>query len=302
MYRLRKFDIRASEIAGYLNKELIGEDFMIKHPRCIRTETFIGHSVVGEQSEEGDKILRITTRPISEMKCSGYIVSDQPDLDLAYILREFFATASTNQIHSSAVVSAEARIGRNVMIGAFSIVGPDVEIADNSKILNRVVVNGQVSIGKFCVIKDGAIIGSEGWAFVKDEDGIPFHAPQLGRILIEDRVWIGSNTTIERGMVEDTTISKDVKIDDLVHIGAGSHIGEKSEITAGVVVASRVLIGKNVRIAPNAVIREGLRIGDDVTIGLGTVVVKDVPLGSIYVGNPARLLREKTAGGGKKND
>jgi UDP-3-O-[3-hydroxymyristoyl] glucosamine N-acyltransferase len=297
VYRLKKFDVWASEIAGYLNKELVGEDFIVKHPRCIKTETFIGHSVVGEQSGEGDKIFLITTRPISEMKCSGYIVSDQPDLDLAYILREFFATGSANQIHPSAVVSEEARIGRNVMIGAHSIIGPDVEIADNSKILSNVAVNGQVSIGKFCVIKDGAIIGSEGWAFVNDEDGIPFHAPQLGRILIGDRVWIGSNTTIERGMIEDTTISKDVKIDDLVHIGAGSHIGEKCEITAGVVVASHVLVGKNVRIAPNAVIREGLRIGDGVTIGLGAVVVKDVPLGSIYVGNPARLLRKKTAVG-----
>lgn len=302
MYRLKRFDVWASEIAGYLNKELVGEDFIVKHPRCIKTETSIGHPVVGDQSEEGDKILLIGTQPIPRMKYSGYIVSNQPDLDLAYVLREFFATASANQIHPSAVVSEGARIGRNVMIGAHSVIGPDVEIADNSKILNNVIINGPVSIGKFCVIKDGAIIGSEGWAFVNNEDGIPFHAPQLGRILIGDRVWIGSNTTIEHGMVEDTIIAIDAKVDDLVHIGAGSYIGEKSEITAGVVVASRVLIAKNVRIAPNAVIREGLRIGNDVTIGLGAVVVKDVPVGSVYVGNPARLLRKKSTEGSNKNE
>lgn len=291
MYRLKKFEIRASEIADYLNQSLQGEDFVINDPHFIRTPKS-SIRLAECCNLEGNQVLMISDEPVSSNLCAGYILSPNPDLDLAYVLREFYATSSPNQIHPSAVVSEEARIGRNVMVGAHAIIGPDVELGDNTRIFHNVILTGPIHIGKYCVIKDGAVIGSEGWGFINDEEGIPVHAPQLGDILIEDRVWIGSNTTIERGMIEDTIIRNDVKIDDLVHIGAGSLIGQKTKITAGVVVASHVLIGSNVHIAPGAVIREDLKIGDDVIIGMGAVVIEDLSPGCSYVGNPARLLRK----------
>jgi len=292
MYRLKKHDVWASEIAGYLNKTLEGEDFKITNFHCIKTETAIKR-LRREDVDNGAKILLIAKHSIPEFSCAGYIQSENPDLDLAYILREFFASSPINKIHPTAFVSPEAHIGRNVMVGAHSVIGPDVVVGDNTKILNSVVINGLVTIGKFCVIKDGAVLGSEGWGFIKDEEGVPFHPPQLGHILLEDKVWIGSNSTIERAMTEDTVIGADVKVDDLVHIGGGSRIGSKSELTAGVVIASNVVIGSNVRVAPNAVIREDLHIGDDVLVGQGAVVIDDLPAGHIYVGNPARLLKQK---------
>jgi UDP-3-O-[3-hydroxymyristoyl] glucosamine N-acyltransferase len=189
------------------------------------------------------------------------------------------------------VVSAEAKIGRNVMVGAHAVVGPDVEIGDNSVIMNNVVLNGPVTIGKFCVIKDGAVIGSEGWGFVCDEDGIPFHPPQLGRIVLGDRVWIGSNSTIERAMVDDTVISANVKVDDLVHVGGGTVVGERCMLTAGSVVAYNVVIGEQVLVAPQSVIRERVTIVGNVVIGQGTVVIDDITVPGVYVGNPARFLK-----------
>jgi len=293
MYRLKNYGVWASEIAGYLNKPLKGEDFKITDFHSIKTESMI-KSLRGEDVDHGIKILLIAKYPISEFPYTGFIQSENPDLDLAYVLREFFATSPINEINSTAIVSPEARIGRNVMIGAHSVIGPDVVVGDNTKILNGVIINGPVTIGKFCVIKDGAIIGSEGWGFIKDEEGIPFHPPQLGHILLEDKVWIGSNSTVERAMTEDTVIGADVKVDDLVHIGGGTRIGERSEITAGVVIGSNVFIGKKVRIAPNAVIRENINIRDNVLIGQGTVVIADLPADHIYIGNPARILKKRT--------
>jgi UDP-3-O-[3-hydroxymyristoyl] glucosamine N-acyltransferase len=292
MYRVKKFEIRATEIADYLNEQLVGNEFIITSPHSIRTYKSSERSLM-EVKRSGSQILIISDQPVPVDLCTGYIISQNPDLDLAYILREFFSTAPINQIHPSAIISAEAQIGRNVMIGAHTIIGPDVTIGDNTKIYHNVVINGLVNIGKFCVIKDGAVIGSEGWGFIDDEDGIPFHPPQLGLISIEDRVWIGSNSTIEHGMIEETVIHSDVKIDDLVHVGAGSHIGRKSKLTAGVVVASHVTIGENVYIAPNAVIREELNIANDIVVGMGAVVIGNLTAGNIYVGNPARLIKKK---------
>jgi UDP-3-O-[3-hydroxymyristoyl] glucosamine N-acyltransferase len=286
------------EIAEYLNKQLVGEDFLLKSPRHILTPDSLGR--LPRLIQEEGKILLIANQPHPEIARSGYIFSDTPELDLAYVLREFFAIHPIHQVHPTAVVFPEAQLGRNVMVGPHSVIGPEAIIGDNSRILSKVIINGPVTIGKFCVIKDGAVIGSEGWGFVKDEEGGLFHPPQLGRIIIEDRVWIGANTTIERAMLDDTFIGAEVKIDDLVHIGGRSHIGEKSEITAGAIIASNIVMGKNVRIAPNAVLRENITVGDDVLVGQGAVVINDLAAGKVYVGSPARFLREKTSGGVKE--
>ncbi len=292
MYRINKSSIRASEIAEYLNKALLGDDFIISDPRSIMTgETLMKKPI--DPKEGSDPILIITDKDLSGRFAFigfSYILSQNPFLDLAYVLREFFTTIPANQIHPTAIITPGAVIGRNVMVGSHTMIGPDVTIEDHTKIFHNVVIHGPVTIGKHCVIKDGAVIGSEGWGFIDDEDGVPFHPPQLGLIRIGSRVWIGSNSTIERGMNEETIIHDDAKIDDLVHIGAGSHIGQRSRLTAGVVVATDVMIGTNVHIAPHVVIRENLSIGNDVLIGMGSVVTTNLTAGNTYFGNPAKRM------------
>jgi len=290
MYRIKKFDVHASEIAEFLNKKLQGEDFVLKSPRSLLTPASLDR--LPRLQQNGEKILLIADKPLPELVPAGYIASERPELDLAYVLREFFATLPIHRIHPTAVISEEASLGRNVMVGAHTVIGPEITIGDNTRIFNNVVLHGPISIGKSCVIKDGAVVGSEGWSFFKDEDGNLFHPPQLGRIIIADRVWIGANSTIERAMLDDTVIGTDVKIDDLVHIGGNSAIGSQSEITAGAVIASNVKIGVRVRIAPNAVLRENITVGDDVLIGQGAVVIESLAPGGVYVGSPARFLRK----------
>lgn len=291
MYRIKKIEIWASEIAEYLNKTLVGKDFIITDPHFVKTDrSFKNH--LSAVVDAKDPVLVLSKVPLEKLISGGYIISENPDLDLAYLLREFFTVTSISDVHKSACIAETAKIGRNVMVGANSVIGADVIIGDNTKIMNNVVINGPVEIGKFCIIKDGSVIGSEGWAFIDDEDGVPLHVPQIGRILIKDRVWIGSNTTIERTMIDDTIIEENVKIDDLVHVGGGSVIGEKAQLTAGAIIAYYVNVGKNSVIAPNVVIRERVSIGENVLVGQGAVVVSDLEGGNVYVGNPARFLKK----------
>ena len=287
MYRIKKFEVWASEIAGFLNCGLIGDDFLVEGPSNIRLECPSGNGA--------GKVLLLTKQAPLETVCP-YLVTPQPELALGHVLREFFASKSVNSIHKSADISEEAKIGRNVKVGAHSVIGPDVEIGDNTVVMSNVVMNGPVVIGKNCVIKDGAVIGSEGWGFVSDEDGIPFHPPQLGKIAIGDNVWIGSNSTIERAMIDETVISTNAKVDDLVHIGAAAQIGKGCMITAGSVIAFNVVLEDGVSVAPHSVIRENLVIGADISIGLGAVVVNGLAAPGVYVGNPARLLKSAISG------
>ena len=291
MYRIKNIEIWASEIAEYLNKSLVGQDFIITNPRFVKTDRSFGSDLTAT-GEAKDPVLVLSRGPVEKLKSGGYIISENPSLDLAYLLREFFTVTSISEIHKKATIAESAKIGRNVMIGANTVIGANVIIGDNTKILNNVVINGPVEIGKFCIIKDGSVIGSEGWAFINDEDGVPLHVPQIGRILIKDRVWIGSNTTIERTMIDDTIIEENAKIDDLVHVGGGSVIGEKAQLTAGAIIAYYVKIGSNSVIAPNVVIRERVSIGENVLVGQGAVVISDLEEGNIYVGNPARFLKK----------
>ena len=296
MYRLKTRAVLASEIAAYLNKELSGDDFSVEGPDALRTPRMLGRR--GLPAISGKPLLLITDKPptAATRQVAGYLISQAPEVDLAYVLREFFSIAPIHQIHPGARVDPEARIGRNVMIGAGSVIGPDVEIGDSSVIQQNVVLSGRVRLGKHCFVKDGAVIGSEGYGFVIDEAGFPIHPPHLGQVVLGDRVWIGANSTIERALLEDTLLCDDVKVDDLCHIGAGSVIGTRSMLTAGVVVAYGVSVGQDVRLAPNVSVREQLSIADRVTVGQGAVVIHDIEHSGVYVGNPARLLESRGPG------
>lgn len=298
MYRIKTRAVRASEIAQYLNQELHGEDFLVQGPEALRTPRMLERAARSHSSglpEISDRplLLLSDTPPRVAGQVAGFVLSERPEADLTYVLLEFFSLLPIHSVHPSAHIDPEARIGRNVMVGPGSIIGPDVEVGDNTVILSRVVLSGRVRIGKYGVIKDGAVIGSEGYGFVQDEGGTPIHPPHLGQVLIGDRVWVGANSTIERAIIEDTRIGDDVKIDDLVHIGNGSIIGRRSMLTAGVVVAYGVVLGAGVRLGPGATVREERTVAEGVVVGQGAVVVSDLRVPGTYVGNPARPLERR---------
>lgn len=220
----------------------------------------------------------------------AHILSKEPRLDFVRALNQFLVTHEKPGIHPTAVIEKGAVLGRNVLVGVHSYIGPKVRIGDNCRIYHHVSILGDVEMGPGCVVKSNASIGSEGFSFVPHGEQLE-HFPQTGRIVIGRNVWIGSASTVERAAVDTTTIEDDVKIDDLVQIGHNSSVGRFSQITAGVVICGRARVGSGVWVAPNSTINNAVHVGDGAYVGLGSVVLKDVDPGTVVVGNPARFLK-----------
>lgn len=297
MHRLKKPDIYASEVAGLLNLELIGKDVIINTPSTIDgfgPKSFICITKKEELDNIGkaDDLLIITNLEFAAEDFQfSFIKSDNPRIDFINSVREFFILNDEIKIAASAKIHTEAQIGRNVTIGENVVIGPDVEIGENTIIGNNVVITNQVKIGADCIINHNTTIGSEGFDFEIDKIGEPILYPHIGKIIIGDKVWIGSNSSIECGKVESTIIGDNVKIDDLVQIGYNCKISKNVMITAGVIVERDVTICENTTLAPNSTIRTNIKIGKNCIVGDGAVVTKNIEDNSVCVGNPARFLK-----------
>ena len=152
------------------------------------------------------------------------------------------------------------------------------------------VYREHVIIGENCKIKPGAVLGYEGFGFERDEEGVPFRIPHIGKVNIGDNVEIGANTVIARGTVNDTIIEDNVKIDDMVFIAHNCKIGKNTLIIAGSIICGSVIIGKNCWIGAGCCIKEKVVIGDGAIIGIGAIVIKDVPAGVTIAGMKAQSL------------
>lgn len=304
LYKIKNAGIKASEIANFLGKELIGKDVLIKYVCTIdnikENSVFF---VKGQNFVKGQKkinnarnTLAITAEiaGLNESNFESAICSKNPRLDFIKVMRKFFVELIREGINKSAVIDAKAKIGKNVSIGQNSYIGAEAEIGNNTIIRKNVVIGSKVKIGEDCVIKDNTVIGSEGFGFEYDENDVPIHFPQIGSVVIGNNVWIGSNSIIERATFEKTIIGNNVMIEDVVQVGHNCIIGDNTFISGGVIICGSVNIGKNCWLAPNSVIRECITIGDKGFVGLGAVVVKDVPANETVVGNPARKFERKS--------
>jgi UDP-3-O-[3-hydroxymyristoyl] glucosamine N-acyltransferase len=219
-----------------------------------------------------------------------YICTSNPKLDFIRILSYFLKSVKTVGIHKTAIIHPEAKIGNNASIGPFSVIGPEVEIGDECSIGASVSIEGKVMIGDRFIVKSNSMIGGIGFSFERDEQGIPVHFPHIGKIIIGDDVWMGACSTIERGGLGRTTICNNVRIDDLVQVGHNTCIGKNTCLAAGVIICGGTVVGEGCWIAPRSVINDHLFIGNNVLVGLGSVVMKDVQDSSVVAGVPARKL------------
>ena len=219
------------------------------------------------------------------------VVVARPKVILAEIGNHFFEKKILPFIHPTAVVHSEAIIGEDVAIGAYSVIGK-AKISDGCIIDSNVRIYDEVEMGRCCMVKSGAVLGGAGFGFEKDGEGNRFRFPQIGRLVIGDNVEVGSNTCIDRGSLSDTVIGSNTKISNLCQIAHNNRIGHNVFITSCVVIAGSNVIDDNVWISPNVSIRGLLHIGEGAKLGLGAVVVKDVPPHEIWVGNPARKIKK----------
>ena len=217
---------------------------------------------------------------------------NNPKVALAEVGNHFFVEQPKAGIHPTAVIVPEAKIGKDVSIGAYCVIGK-AEIGDGCVLDSNVRVYDDTVMGKGCVIKTGAVLGGAGFGYERDADGNKFRFPQIGQLIMGDYVEVGANTCIDRGALADTVIGDYTKINNLCHIAHNNKIGRNVTITGCVNVSGSNVIDDDVWIAPNSSIRGWVHIGNKATVGMGAVVVKDIPEGETWVGNPAHKLEKK---------
>lgn len=139
-------------------------------------------------------------------------------------------------------------------------------------------------ISPTATIGQNTIIGGPGFGYEREDDGKLFRVPHLGNVVIEDRVEIGSNTCIDRGVTGSTVIGEGTKIDNLVHVAHNVRIGKNCLIVAGSTIGGSCEIGDNVFIGINASIKQKVKIGSGAVIGMAAIVLSDVPDGLTVYG------------------
>ena len=238
------------------------------------------------------------------------LISPNPYFDFSRVLEIFFPPLKPAPgIDSSARVAADAAIGENASIGALAVVGAGVRIGKNATIHphaviypgvtigddfvchSQVSIREGVSIGNRVTLLSGAVIGADGFGFGEHEGGL-FKIPQVGTVVIEDDVEIGSNSTVDRATIGATILHRGVKLDDQVHIGHNCEIGEYSRFAALVGIAGSTKIGKWCQFGGNSGCADHVTIGDRVMVAAKSGIHTDVASDSVIGGVPAVDVRQ----------
>jgi len=189
-------------------------------------------------------------------------------------------------IHPSAHIHPSARIGQGATIYPGVYIGPNVQLGRDCLLYPNVVIDEGCILGDRVTIHAGTVIGQDGFGY-STHKGEHHKIPQVGNVIIEDDVEIGSNCAIERAALGSTVIGKGTKIDGLVVIGHGSKIGPHGLLVAQVGIAGSVMIGHHVTMAGQVGVAGHLKIGDNVTIAAQSGVMADIPDQSVMIGAPA---------------
>lgn len=208
------------------------------------------------------------------------------------ILNHFFYKEDTdlNSAGDSSSLILTSNIGQGVSIGKLSLISNESIIGDNVKIGNHVTLSGKVIVGDNSIISSGAVIGVNACSFYI-LNGKKKPVPHFGGVRIGHSVFIGANTVIERGTIDDTIIGDEVKISSLCSIEHNVVIKQRASITSGCVIAGSVLVEEQCRIHPNSSISRGVVLGRHSLVGIGSIVLRNVGENEVVAGNPAKFLR-----------
>lgn len=242
-------------------------------------------------------VIKPEFRHLTDLPC---ILTDNPYAYFARLSELFNPPMQYRaEIHPTAVIEAKqdipasvsiaanvyighgVNLGERVRVGAGCVIEHGVSIADDTVLEANVVVKHGSFIGKRCHFFAGAVIGNDGFGYA-EEQGRWVKIPQIGRVVIGDDVDIGSNTTVDRGALDDTVIEDGVKIDNLVQIAHNCRIGAHTVIAGCVGIAGSAVLGAHCRIGGAAMILGHLTIADKVTISPGSMIMRSIPKAGTY--------------------
>lgn len=190
-------------------------------------------------------------------------------------------------IGAFAYIGAGAKIGKNVKIYPQAYIGPGVTVGDDTTIYPGAKIYYNCRIGNRCVIHAGAVIGSDGFGFAPDAQGIYHKIEQIGIVVIDDDVEIGANTTIDRSTMGCTHIQRGVKLDNLIQIAHNVEVGHDTVMAAQAGIAGSTKIGANCMFGGQVGVAGHISIGDRTYIGAQSGIPNNVAAGSRILGSPA---------------
>ncbi|MDR2875226.1 MAG: UDP-3-O-(3-hydroxymyristoyl)glucosamine N-acyltransferase [Methylobacillus sp.] len=197
------------------------------------------------------------------------------------VIADSAVVAKSAAIDAHVVIGHGARIGEHAVIGAGSVIGDGVVIGDNTALHANVTVYHDCEIGAECVLSSGVVIGADGFGYAQD-DGRWVKIPQVGRVVIGDRVEIGAHTAIDRGALDDTVIEEGVKLDNLIQIAHNCRIGAHTVVAACAGIAGSTRIGRHCRIGGAALIVGHIEIADGVTVTPGSLISRSLDKADTY--------------------
>jgi UDP-3-O-[3-hydroxymyristoyl] glucosamine N-acyltransferase len=246
------------------------------------------------------KPLLLATQPRLAFARAARLLCPRPErrsgVHLSAVVHPSARLADGVTLEEQVVIGEDAYIGENTWIGAGTVVGAKVSIGRNCDLYPNVTLYPGVRIGDRVIVHSGAVLGSDGFGYVRDPaTGRYEKFPQVGRLEIEDDVEIGANATIDRGALDVTRIGRGAKIDNLVHIGHNCQIGEDVVIAAQTGLSGSITIEKNVVLGGQVGIGEHARIEEGVMLGgQGGVLPNKILRGKgiAFWGTPAKPVRE----------
>jgi UDP-3-O-[3-hydroxymyristoyl] glucosamine N-acyltransferase len=282
-----------SDLAFLQNPKYAGPYGTTRAGICLTTERFAGQAPAGVAIlvtpapyrafvAVAEKLFPGALRPSSLFEAGGVSASAQ--------VHPTARLENGVTIDPAAVIGPRAEIGAGTMIAAGAVIGPEVRIGRDCAIGANVTIVHAL-IGDRVIIHAGARIGQDGFGYLPGPSGHR-KVPQIARVIIQDNVEIGANSTVDRGFIRDTVIGEGTKIDNLVQIAHNCEIGRHCVLAAHTGISGSVTVGDYVMMGGRVGIADNITVGTGAMLAASTGVISNVPPGAKMGGTPAVPARE----------
>jgi len=212
---------------------------------------------------------------------------DKQGIEQPSFISEGVSIPEDAYIGAFAYIGKNVRLGKGVQIYPHVYIGDNVTIGDHTILYAGVKIYAHCSVGADCILHAGVVVGSDGFGFEPDAQGVNRKIPQIGNVIIEDDVEIGANTTIDRAMMGSTVIHKNVKIDNLVQVAHNVEVGESTFLCGQVGIAGSSKIGKHCILTGQVGVSGHIEIADNCIFGAQSGVASNIRKSGQYMGSPA---------------
>ncbi|WP_122088965.1 LpxD N-terminal domain-containing protein [Halalkalicoccus subterraneus] len=272
--------IQSTEIAAFVDGEHVGPETAVEGVGALDSATTdeLAFCVYDdpEYVRSSDAGAIVCPPEIGTVEGRTLVFVPEPKLAFVRAANEFFMDrVGETRVHPTAVVEEGATIGERCVIG------PQTRIADC------------VEIGDDCTIRAGAVLGSAGFGFAREEAGRLHRQIHDGDVLIEDDVEVGPNSSIDRAVFDETVVEHGAKLSGQVHLAHQVRIGSDTTVAYGSGFSGGATVGERVTIHPHVSVATDIAIGDDAEVGMNAGVLSDVPDDTTVVGTPARPITEQ---------